>query len=366
MRRFVTLVPLVFACSSTPATPPCGADATLVVLSDYQSSESGAFVLPAGAPALFSGSELGGDPVLATSAGRSFFVARDRGTFFELDACGKAIASFSAIAPGDPAYVDPYDVAVLGDGSLFVPRFETGTQLVLEANGAVRGVIDLSMLGADGVPNASAAVALPALGPSKALVLLDRLEHVKPYPLATQTALAVLVDATTLTVGKTIDLGARNPFGRLVDDGAGSLWVAAAGNFASATEQDAGIVRIDPTTLSPALMVAEPALEGSATEVAVRGGCGVAIVADASSDNRTSVVGFDPVGGTVTLVMGPTPGFDLRGLAWTVNADRLLVGDRRSVAGKGFAAHVFARSGSCDLSPVEDVYFPLPPIAFRP
>ena len=100
------------------------------------------------------------------------------------------------------------------------------------------------------------------------------------------------------------------------------------------------------------------------------GGCGAAIVAGPQrSVNPTSVVTFDPDTGEVFAtvdrpVLGPTPGYDLQGLAW--RDDLLYVGDRRR-AGGGYAVHVLARKGaSCVLEDTgRTIELPMPPVALR-
>ena len=114
-----------------------------------------------------------------------------------------------------------------------------------------------------------------------------------------------------------------------------------------------------------ALLVHEADLGGSVAEVAVTDGCGAAIVAGPTpSVNPTSVVTFDPTTGKVlATVLGPTPGYDLQGLAWRGGA--LYVGDRRSGPG-GYALHVLSNQGACSLveTPTQ-IILPQPPVALR-
>jgi hypothetical protein len=347
------------ACSS-PSGPsgPCPTDSILVVVSDYSSSGVGSFTLD-GNSQVFFGSELGGDPALASSKGRSFFVARDDETLFELDSCGRGIRSFSAREGGDPPNVDPQDVAVLPDGSLLVPRFRAPTALVIDPSGSPRATVDLSAYDSDGIPDMSAATTLSVGGVTKAYIVLERLN---PYPVANQSALLVVLDPESLAIEGTIDLGVKNPFGLMTPQDDSTIWLAAAGNFASASEPDAGVVRFDATTGTASLVVPETKLGGSAVEVAIDGTCGAVIVADATPMlNRTSVVLFDTNTGEISsTALGPTAGFDLMALAWAQGA--LVVGDRRGPS--GFPVHVMQRSGSCEVTPSEDILLRLPPIAF--
>jgi hypothetical protein len=142
------------------------------------------------------------------------------------------------------------------------------------------------------------------------------------------------------------------------------------GNFDAADEAQAGIERFDTTTSTTRLLVSERELGGSVAEVAVTGGCGAAIVAGPQKDvNPTALVTFDPATGKVLApasapILGPTPGYDLQGLAWRGRV--LYVGDRRK-GESGYTVHVFERDeGSCALRPVART-IPLPqrPVALR-
>ncbi|HEY8073396.1 MAG TPA: hypothetical protein VIF62_04790, partial [Labilithrix sp.] len=128
----------------------------------------------------------------------------------------------------------------------------------------------------------------------------------------------------------------------------------------------AGIERFDTTTSTPSLLVKEKDLGGSVAEVAVTSDCGAAIVAGPEPNvNPTSLVSFDPRTGAITgrAVLGPTPGYDLEGLAWRDGS--LYVGDRRHV-GDGYQVHVFDRSDGCILQQSRTIDLPQRPVALRP
>ncbi len=114
-------------------------------------------------------------------------------------------------------------------------------------------------------------------------------------------------------------------------------------------------------------MATESALGGSVVEVAVSSdeACAVAIIAEPSSVNRTSLVAFDLTTGQVTqTLLGETAGFDLDGLAWVQGDARLLVGDR---SGDGpYAVHAFTRASGCALTEEPDALFlEQAPLAFH-
>src|SRR5687767_7604027 len=102
------------ACSSSDESPPASGSAELVVAaSDYSSSQVCA--APGGCR---SGADLGKDPMLATSNGRTFFVARDKDLVIELDPVSAVpFARTSVHVEGSPI-ANPHDVAAAKDGTL--------------------------------------------------------------------------------------------------------------------------------------------------------------------------------------------------------------------------------------------------------
>ncbi len=363
MRRVLVGV-LVLGCGSAPvASGDCPSDAIVVVTTDYQSTQVGWLTL-AGQSRLLSGSQLGGDPALAMSVGRAFLLARDRDALFELDRCGRGTSTISTDRAGEST-TDPQDLAVLPSGALFVSRYLSPSAISLSPAGAP-SVVDLSSFDPDGHPNAGAVMSAILDGRSKALVVVGRLDDTAtPYPRATKTGLLVIVDATTLQVEGSIDLGARNPFGAAWPTSSGSLWFAAPGDFSVSGESEAGVVRFDPVTRTASIIVSEVTLGGSVAQVAISpdGACGVAIVADASSVNRTWLTTFDAKTGALgATALGPTPGYDLRGLSFTSTA--VLVGDRGHSVGSGYPVHVMSRASGCGLRLDHDVLLSLPAIAF--
>jgi hypothetical protein len=360
--------------SDEPAAAPaaCTGVELLVAASDYRSS------MVCGAPGCevrpgTVGSDLGIDPQLATSGGRAFFLARDNDVVFELDpSCGKAIASYSVHEEGRIAAVNPHDVAVAPDGSLFIVLYNVPRVVVLRDG--KKDVIDLSSadFDPDGNPQADAIRIVPVNGVAKAFVTLERLDDKDTVNrLSSKLPSYMLrIDVATRTVEGKIQLSGRNPFNTMAEHD-GALFLAAPGNFDSATEADGGIEKFDTATSTTRLLVTEQELGGSVSEVAVTEGCGVAIVAGPARDvNPTSLVTFDPVTGKVLAaaaapVLGPTAGYDLQGLAW--RGDSLYVGDRRRGA-TGYPVHVFDREpGTCILHEAGARAFELPqrPVALR-
>jgi len=173
------------------------------------------------------------------------------------------------------------------------------------------------------------------------------------------------IDVASGEVETTIPLEGRNPFS-MINDGS-VLWLAEPGNFDDATEPMAGVERFDTSTSTTALVAHETDLGGSVSEVAVSAGCGVAIVADATAVNATSLVTFDAVSGAPVAPASqsplPTAGFDLEGLDSVAGA--FVVGDRRR-ASSGYPVHAFDASPACVLTEQPDkVFLPLPPVTVR-
>jgi hypothetical protein len=373
----VAAIGAAWACGSTDA-PAGGADCSgvelLVAASDYHSS------VVCGAPGCaFShrstGAELGTGPQLATSAGRTFFLARDNDLIFELDPkCGTPKARYTVHEATQPLMVNPHDVAVVPDGSLWVPLYNVPRIAILE-DGKVTGSIDLSgaRFDPDGNPQADAIRIVMVGGVAKAFVTLERLDDTDKINIlrSKQPSLMARIDVATRTVEDTIVLAGRNPFNTIAEHD-GALFLAEPRSFDDAAEQLAGIERFDTATSTTRLLVAEQDLGGSVVEVAVTDGCGVAIVGGPEKDvNPTSLVTFDPTTGKVfhsaqAAVLGPTPGYDLQGLTW--RGTSLYVGDRRAGAG-GYPIHVFDRDpGTCNLHevPSRAITVPAQPVALRP
>lgn len=361
VRPFSLLATLI-ACSSDDAPPASGSPELIVAASDYASSEVCA--APGGCR---TGVDLGKDPMLATSNGRAFFVARDKDLVIELDpASAVPFARTSVHVEGQPS-ANPHDVAAAKDGALFVPLFNLARIAVVK-DGKVDGTIDLSTYDADGNPEADAIRIVDVGGVEKAFVTLERLtfEPATNQLLSKQTSQMLRIHVQSRTVEAVIDLAGRNPFNPMSFAG-GALFMAEPGNFDAANEDAAGIERFDVTTSTTALVVPEKGLAGSVAEVAVDGDCGAAIVAGPESTvNPTSVISFHARDGRPSApVLGPTPGYDLQGLAWRGNL--LYVGDRR-----GLGIHVLERDGAtCALRDTGRT-IPLPsdsvqrPVALRP
>jgi hypothetical protein len=358
------------ACGSPSSTAPapsaaCGAPVrALLAASDYTSSGVGGLLADGGVELRY-GADLGGDPQLTVTGGRSFFIARDHDLLFEIDpTCGQPIARLSVRADGDQGSQNPQDVAATSDGTLFVPRYNPGDLFVVDKSGAT-SVISLASFDADGNPQPSAATTIGAAGAEKVFVALERLDD-KTLK-SVQQSMVVRIDAKTRSVDGQVTLAGKNPFNLPVVHG-GALYYAEPGNFDDMSEAAAGVERLDPQAMTSALLVSEKDLGGSVVMIAIADGCGAAIVANqVSMVNATSLVTFDPDTGKVHASSASSPlatgGFDLAGL--TFSNGMLYVGDRRR-GDQGYPIHAFAVGAGCTLTALPDAATsPQKPVAVR-
>lgn len=363
-RPLSVVVAFITACSSSDGSSggavTCVDVEVVVAASDYASS------VVCGAPGCVvgnrsSGVDLGRDPQLTESNGRTFFLARDNDVVFELDArCGTPIARFSVRGLNGEMAANPHDVAVAKDGALVVALYNTPKLAILK-DGASR-TVDLASYDVDGNPQIES---VRVIG-DKAFVALERLDD-RDRLLSKQPSQMLRIDVASGMVEAAVELAGRNPFNPMKELG-GALFLAEPGNFDVADEPLAGIERFDTTTMTTKLLVPERELGASVTELAITERCGAAIVAGPiPNKNPTALVTFDPDTGRViapasAAVLGPTEGFDLQGLAWRDGS--LYVGDRRSAA-PAYRIHVFSKSDACSLHESRTIDLPRPPVALR-
>ena len=359
MRLELAALTLLALTACGPQDLGCPNGVLVVTTNERDATQSGVLPLD-GTPAVMVAAPVGlSDPALATSAGRHFLIDRTQDLIYELDSCGHGgppILARSFDAQSTP--VDAQDVAVDSTGILWVARLLSPSLLVLRQQ---ETEIDLSKLDPDGIPDASSIRIIDR----QAFVALERLTN----DVSTLPSQIAVLDTTSLGLVKQIQLQGRNPLGLMVESPGKSpakLWLAEPGNFDSVTEPDAGIEVVDTTSLTSTLLIPETTLGASAIEVAVNGTCGAAILADATPNvNHTSLVSFSLDGSNLATAIPPTPGFDLRGLAWLPDG-RLLVGDQQPKIG-GFPVHVLTPSASCALTAGVDLTVPdLPAFAFAP
>jgi hypothetical protein len=353
----------------------------MIGMSDYMSSEIGLVSL-GGASSDGKGIDLGRDPTLTSSAGQYFWIARELGQIFQVDAsCLHSKATFDANDPGVPGTTEPYDVAVAPDHSLWIARFATSSVLVLNADGSRRMTVDLgSEDGVDGNPNmnsikildpavssGNAPAAVASMTTSKAYVSLEILDDNNDLT-STRPSKLARIDLETGVVESTLVLQGRNPIGLIVLEGS-QLYLADAGNWQNDTTAQAvvGIERVDTVSFTSKLLFTGETLGigQHVLDVAVTTGCAVAIVSGPLPFTPTTLIRFDPTTGIVREPsVIPAPSCDsassclsLSGLAW-LGDNVLLVGDRNLTG-----LHAFDVSAGCGLTEQKNpIPLPMPPV----
>lgn len=364
---------LLPACGSTGSASPsgsCSGVELIAAASDYQSA-----AICAAPGDCARGADLGDDPMMSMANGRAFFLARNNDLLFEVGAeCGepKSRLSVNSLAPSPLAGVrlpaNPHDVAAAPDGTLIVPLYNVPRVAFFGPGEDKPTPIDISAFDPDGNPQADAVSVIVVGGVAKAFVTLERLDDNDGLR-SNQPSQMLRIDVATRTIEAALELEGRNPFNPMTELD-GRLYMAMPGNFDDDDDELAGIERFDTVTSTSRLIVRERDLGGSVAQVSVTEGCGVAIVAGPEAGaNPTWLVTFDPETGRIlsgkeNTVLGPTPNYDLRGLAW--QGDTLYVGDRRR-GGAGYPVHVFERKDGCVLvDTARTIDLPLSPVALHP
>lgn len=349
-RRLACLLALLSvgpaACGGHSGAESCGhprLGAPLLVLERERDTSAVGVLRSDGCLSEVASLDLGGDPVLATSRGRLFVLARDLGTAVEIDADGGVVAQTAVYSDGEPrppgcpesrACHNPHDLAVDDSGALWVTRYDAEALAVVQTT--PRHTIERVELGqfadADERPEMEGIV----LHNGRAFISLELLDFTKEGSPPSRPGALAVVDVASRRVEPTlVDLGGRNPLGRLTPAFGASSQVAVAligdPDAIDATGRD-GIATVDLESLEVTHVVTEPSLGGSAVEVvAPTEREAYAIVAGPEPGvNPTRVVRFDPMTGDVTAVLADSsrerPGFYHAGLA--VSGNHVVVGDR--------------------------------------
>ncbi len=355
------------SCVSSSAAACPDVLALVAASTDYSSSGLGALATTACETTFTSGLNLGGDPALSSSNGHTFWVDRQGqyASIYPLDECGRPHGRMQ-LGSESGVLLDPQDVAVDSSCALWIPYYSVPRLEQRAADGSVLHTLDLSSYDSDGNPNASSASWVMTSRGEEIFVTLENLDS-EETPMPEAFSQMLVVDVATAQPTSVVKLAGKNPFG-LTKVAGNHLYLAEPGSFEAVGEAAAGVERFDPESRSGTLVATETALGGSVLEVAVSSDeiCAAAIIADPSTENRTSVVQFDLTSGAVTATLLPeTTGFDLEGLSWVQDDTRLLVGDR---SGDGpYAVHAFSRGSGCSLTEEPDaIFIPQAPLAFHP
>ena len=299
----------------------------LVIESDRSSSSALGFLDTGGCFTEIADVSLGADPSLSQSRGRAFVCARDQGLVLEVEAATRSITNVFVAYTEAEEPPNPHDVAVDSSGRLWVARFNSPSVGIVMPDGSWGGSADLSMLGgADGIPDMEA---ITASG-DHIYVALERLNA--DYKAEGPGLLAAIPASTPpFAVESSFDMGAQNPFGRLVPaPWDASIVAAAAPGEIDATSDGTtnGVVLLSLQSGEADLAISEAELGGSPIEIALASPSeAYAIVSGpVPGVNPTSVVAWNPETHKVTRTLaGPAEGFVHAGIA--VNGPFVVVGD---------------------------------------
>lgn len=137
---------------------------------------------------------------------------------------------------------NPYGIAVSG-GKAYIPRYNSKSLLILDATllgGGIRDSIDLSAYSKDTSSARPPRMAQVAVSGGYVFVTLQRLSA--NYS-ANDTALVIVINASTKAIEKTIPLHFKNPVSATVRDG---IWYIA--GIAGYGDKSGGVEKIDLTT----------------------------------------------------------------------------------------------------------------------
>jgi len=291
---------------------------------------------------------LGVDPVLSMSRDSVFALVRDQNVLYEVDPGALALTKkFVAYEDAELSprmicdrlvkTINPQDVAIDGDGRLWVTRLELPTVAIIEPDGSFSGTVDLSAYAdADGLPEAYGV----HVAGDRAYVAIERLDRCGAGGwIPTGPGVIVEIDIATRMVVKSIELGGANPFGRLVpvpwDPSGNTVAVALAGHPLKIDTDDAAAI-VDLQGATTKGFGRETELGGSVVEVVLAAPDEAYMIVSSSENpttNATSVVRIDPQTGQVSgkLLDSRTSanaegGYCHRGLA--VVGEHVLVGSQ--------------------------------------
>ena len=360
------------ACTDAPADSApraCSDVRLLVAASDYSSS------VVCGAPGCSAGpgttgADLGKDPQLAQTSGRTFFLARDNDLLFELDpSCGTPIGRASVHDAATSGTANPHDVAAAPDGSLFVVLYNT-PKIAFVRDGRFEGAMDLSPYDGDGNPQADAIRIVAVNGAPKAFVTLERLDD--RDRLALEADFADAPDRRGDANGRGDDRSRRGAIrSTRCRRTAGRSFSPSPGTSTPPTMRSPGSNASIRRRRRRGILVAERDLGASVAEVAVTPGAARRSSPEPQKDvNPTSLVTFDSDDRADRRLArrppssGPPPGTTCKGSPGA--AVTLYVGDRRR-GEAGYRVHVFEREGQVASSVLRrrTIDLPQPPVALR-
>jgi len=297
------------------------------------------------------------------STERIFIVGSTDGFLTQIDRRGHVVARYDVKdASGD--YVDPLDVAIAPDGSLWVTRYKSASILVLEPDGTKRTVVPLdAFTPANATKTRTPTMSAISIVHGVAYVALRRLDD-DSNPTNVSQIISIDTTATPYQPKAWVDLPVPDPddhFTLSLDDPP-KLRITCIGGPLSTPPIPGAIVELDLAASPPTVrVVADGRTTGdffNAFDVAPDGHWYVVTASESSRDNPTALQPFDPATGQLDA-----PWFSkslyMRGL-WQVAVvgDFLLVADR-DPASPGI--DVFDRTDGAHLG---EIATELPPVEF--
>lgn len=273
---------------------------------------------------------------LVDAGGREhlYTVHSDQGAVVERDREGHSLTRWDVYDKARGASsANPLDVALGGDGTLWITRHGERSLVVIEADGKTQSTVDLAAFADDdGMPDMSA---IAVVGDT-AFVALRRLE--KGFGTRKNVSTVVSIDVKTRVASAFLELPAKDPGPRFLSR-SGALWISCIGGplLKDALgnpdpDTNAGVVRIDLAARTAKVAFSAEAAKGFVTAFdLVDDQNGYAVVGEFSGDNPTSVVHFDPSTGKLLATWAKTSGYKLWDLVAMTNASGqrlLLVADR--------------------------------------
>jgi hypothetical protein len=179
------------------------------------------------------------------------------------------VQRYESDKPGTPTYTystqdatdgsidsNPADLIIVSETKAYLLRYGSGKMWIVNPAATTEaafktGEIDLSSYDSDGVPDMTAGL----IKDGKLYVLLQRLHSFD----ATQDGYALVIDTTTNTVTKTIDLPVFNPSNLVALPGSSKLLAIAAGSYGSYPDYtppyNGGIASIDTSSNTATLLL---------------------------------------------------------------------------------------------------------------
>lgn len=305
---------------------------------------------------------LGQDPVIASSRGRTFVIARDTGLVLEVSPDqANAVQSLSIQARAG-TWGNVQDVAVDAAGQIWAALYN-GMELAVFAQGAETP--QWVPLPDVGDPDGSLEVSAIHSTSEAMLVVVQRLDRDQNFASVRTGLLIALEPEVPHAVLWQLDLGLRNPFGRIALGPEGRVMIACPAGH-DTVDDDGGIAMVDLHART-VQTIPEAVLGGTAGEVTWPSSNQAYVIVEGpvAQVNPTWVLELAPderrVVRTIADSRANQPGFVHAGLLAV--GDELLVGDRTPGAPRHW---LYPREPGANEAPRSLTPFVYPALAFAP